>query len=224
MFGMLLHRSCRALFRDQAARRISSHGHAYPMAILLDNQKQEGSGWRFHTTPPFASSTRSFIHTTSVCSSPVEPTSRRRRKRKHVTPESQADGEPSSEDSRVVGIRHDAVTDPRRFASETQALLQKLETALAPLKRFNDPFLLTKGNEEDMGDFLLLDLGPVHGQYTIQVDLEQMLVVMQSPISGQIAYVLSAKTGEWCGDEDGHALEGLLVRDLIRQINGVPKL
>jgi hypothetical protein len=88
----------------------------------------------------------------------------------------------------------------------------------------NDHFVLVRGKEEDLGEYLLLDLGPVHGQYTIQVDEGQALVLLCSPISGQIYYVLSASTGEFCGLDDGHALEGLLVRDLIRQIYGVPQL
>ena len=69
----------------------------------------------------------------------------------------------------------------------------------------------------------MLDLGPVHGQYTIQFDIDQCILVFISPISGQIAYNLTTG-GEWCSDEDGHNFEGLLVRDLIRQVIGVPQL
>ena len=122
-----------------------------------------------------------------------------------------------------MGIRQPAVTDPEIFAKESAKLMDKIFNALDPLKYSNDNFILTRGHEEDVGNFILLDLGPVHGQYNLQVDLEQKIVMMQSPISGQLLYILSASTGDWCGDVDGHRLEGLLVRDLIRQINGVPK-
>jgi hypothetical protein len=121
-----------------------------------------------------------------------------------------------------MGIRQPAVKDPEIFARESEKLMNKIYNALEPLKSVNDDYILTRGHEDDFGDFILLDLGPVRGQYNIQVDLEQKVVMMQSPISGQLLYILSATTGDWCGDVDGHRMEGLLVRDLIRQINGVP--
>jgi len=123
-----------------------------------------------------------------------------------------------------IGIRHEAVKDLKRFEEATSALLEKLYVAIKPMDRFNDPFILTRGVEEDLGEFLMLDLGPRLGQYTVQVDVEDRVVLFQSPISGQVAYILSKKTGEWVGQEDGHSFEGLLVRDLTRQCNGYPKL
>jgi hypothetical protein len=124
-----------------------------------------------------------------------------------------------------MGARHEADKDAGRFKRKSSELLDKLQAALQPLgPPLNDPFLLVRGVEEDLGEYLLLDLGPVHGQYTIQVDEVQALVLLSSPISGPVYYVLSASTGEFCGLDDGHALEGLLVRDLIRQVYGVPQL
>lgn len=71
------------------------------------------------------------------------------------------------------------------------------------------------------GPFFLIDLGPADGQYSLTVDLQQCVILLQSPISGQHAYHL---TNDWCCVQDGHHLEGILVRDLIRQIQGVPNL
>jgi hypothetical protein len=137
-------------------------------------------------------------------------------------------GAEDDDDARVekpLGIRHESDTDVDRFRQRTAELLDKLHAALAPLgPPVNDPFVLVRGEEEGLGPFLLLDLGPVHGQYTLQVDYEQAMVLLSSPLSGQIYYILSASTGEFCGLEDGHSLEGMLVRDLIRQIYGVPQL
>lgn len=151
---------------------------------------------------------------------------RRRKKVGDVVQIQQTDHSEDSLDKKSGGatIRHEAVTDQELFAMKAEELLVKVQEALRPLKSVNDPFVLTKGYEEDLGDFLLLDLGPVHGQYTIQIDNEQKLVLFQSPISGAVSYILSASTNDWRGDSDGHIFEGLLVRDLIRQINGVPNL
>ena len=167
-----------------------------------------------------------FFHSSPPSGLPV----RRRRKRRHdvvVAKPKQDDDEGSddddtSDDRQALGLRHQPVTDPAAFATAAQALLVKVQAALEPMKAFNEEFILTRGSEE-MGDFLLLDLGPVLGQYTIQIDLEQHLLLFRSPISGQVVYILSESTGGWCGEQDGHSFEGLLVRDLIRQCNGVPK-
>lgn len=74
------------------------------------------------------------------------------------------------------------------------------------------------------GEYLLIDLGPVHGQYTIQADPANRLIRLQSPLSGAIPYRHDAASGEWCSVHDDHNLTGMLVRDLIRQIQGVPQL
>lgn len=187
------------------------------------------------TRPPFTSCRSSLVvvlatrkQERSIHSTTVVPAAKRvrHRPRRNSLRESDDDVEENDEDSdsKPSGVRHSAVTDPQRFKEAGSELIQKLYTALQPMERSNDPFILTRGEEEDFGEFLLLDLGPVIGHYTIQVDLQQGIVILQSPISGQVAYVLSESTGEWVGKDDGHALEGLLVRDLIRQCNGLPNL
>ena len=117
-----------------------------------------------------------------------------------------------------------AVTDRNRFEAASDALLVKIYEAMRPLKPpLNENLILTRGIEPDLGNFLLISLGPADGQYTIQVDLEGNILIFVSPISGQMNYFLNER-GEWVGTEDGHSFEGLLVRDLIRQIQGVPQL
>jgi hypothetical protein len=158
---------------------------------------------------------KSFHSSASVCL-PV-------RRRRHGVGNAEVDNtEQRPKDLDAMGIRQPAVKDPEIFARESEKLMNKIFDALEPLKSVNDDYILTRGYEEEFGDFILLDLGPVRGQYNIQVDLEQKVIMIQSPISGQLLYILSATTGDWCGDVDGHRMEGLLVRDLIRQINGVP--
>ena len=129
-------------------------------------------------------------------------------------------------ESAVPRRRIHRVTDPEIFEQVATALVDKIFAALAPLQAVNDPFVLTRDRDPDVsnGEYILLDLGPLHGQYTLQVDPEQALVHLQSPISGIVQYYRSSDDDEWRSVEDGHILEGLLVRDLIRQIKGVPRL
>jgi hypothetical protein len=167
-----------------------------------------------------SSSSRHF-HTTPSLSFAI-----RRRRRQAVAPTPTSDAEYDSDDDDDGGDQPqlDAVVDPIQFQQGGDALLEKIQIALEPMKRANDHFFVTRGTEEEVGDFLLIDVGPVHGQYTLQIDLEQRCLVFQTPISGQHTYRLSESKGEWMDEIDGHAFEGLLVRDLIRQVNGVPKL
>ena len=171
------------------------------------------------------------IHSTQTRNFPV----RRRRRGGGITPtttpeaKSETDTDEDSKDDKQGFKRteYGPVTDPEKFAKAASTLMDKLFHALKPLERFNQEFILTRGIDDEEyagGEFILIDLGPVNGQYTIQVDLEQSLLILQSPISGQLVYILSKATNEWCGAEDGHAFEGMLVRDLIRQCNGVPNL
>jgi hypothetical protein len=74
------------------------------------------------------------------------------------------------------------------------------------------------------GPYILIDLGPVDGQYTLIADEQRCVILFQSPISGQLLYNYNESTGNWCNVYDQHNLEGIFVRDLIRQIRGVPNL
>lgn len=135
-------------------------------------------------------------------------------------------------------------TKESQFLIAASALLEKLHASLQPLIPINDDMIVTQGVEEPpfsegdvlsgnqnddeldsvvYGPFLLIDLGPVCGQYSLMADLLQRTMLLQSPISGQHVYRANGH-GDWCCVDDGHNLEGILVRDLIRQIKGVPNL
>lgn len=124
---------------------------------------------------------------------------------------------------KMLMIAKQVVKDSDEFFVAASNLKEKLLKALLPLKDVNDPFVLTTSDNEGSGLDIILDLGPVIGQYSIQFDMDQHFLIFVSPISGQTAYNFT-KSGEWCSDEDGHNFEGMLVRDLIRQIKGVPNL
>ena len=75
------------------------------------------------------------------------------------------------------------------------------------------------------GPYLKIELGPIHGQYTFVADLEFNTILFQSPISGQLIYFYDFQhTNEWINVHDQHNLLGMFVRDIIRQIQGVPKI
>ena len=143
---------------------------------------------------------------------------RRRRPSTHKTSQEDSGEEPSTNP-----LKHIAIDDDVEFVQAASALFDKLEQALAPMKHQND-FFDVERFLGDMGEILSIDLGPKEGKYRIEMSIEDHLCEYSSPISGKVLYVLSAQTGEWVGSEDGHLFEGLLVRDLIRQCRGLPKL
>lgn len=130
-----------------------------------------------------------------------------------------ADGAKSEKDKGSKEL----VRDPSTFVAEGMALLNKIMKALRPLEEINNPFLLTMSVDEDEKNFISLDLGALHGQYIIKLDTKQQVLIFTSPISGRLTYNLETN-GDWSNVQDRHNFEGLLVRDLIRQIKGVPKL
>lgn len=75
------------------------------------------------------------------------------------------------------------------------------------------------------GPYLKIELGPIHGQYSFIADVEFSTVLFQSPMSGQFVYFYDLNnTNEWINVHDQHNLLGMFVRDIIRQIQGVPKI
>ncbi len=143
-----------------------------------------------------------------------------RRRRRPIQPES---SEQDSDEPITSPLKHIAIDDDVEFVQAASALLDKLEGALEPMKGQND-FFEVERFFGDMGEVLTIDLGPKEGKYRIEMSMEDHLFEYSSPISGKVLYVFSAQTGEWVGSEDGHLFEGLLVRDLIRQCRGLPKL
>jgi frataxin-like iron-binding protein CyaY len=152
-------------------------------------------------------------------SQPVQQAVRRRR----GSIPAHLDASDDSEGSIENPLKHIAVVNTESFCKAAEALLSKLEKALLPMKEKNDTFIITRSRGE-FGEMLSIDLAPKEGSYRIEISEDEMLFQYTSPISGKIIYILSARTGEWVGLQDGHSFEGLLVRDLIRQCRGLPEL
>lgn len=161
----------------------------------------------------------SFIHQTTPS------LARRRRRNQNIDLTQEKNEDAAAAASPLVPT---AVRDPDLFFIEAESFLDKVETALAPMKLCNDVFEIERSDgieieSLDAETYLYIRLKPGDGTYTLRVDDVAMTLSLSSPISGGHTYVLCANTREWVGEEDGHSLEGILVRDLIRQCNGVPK-
>lgn len=128
----------------------------------------------------------------------------------------------SDGDGRRVA-QHRPVQDPLIFRQAASDLFDKLERALEPMKAKNDFFVVQRMDGE-IGEVFKLDLGPKEGFYELEVSEDECIFQYSSPISGHILYCLSANSGEWVGCDDGHLFEGIFVRDLIRQCQGLPNL
>jgi Frataxin-like domain len=113
------------------------------------------------------------------------------------------------------------VTDLLPFVLASQDFLDKIESSLMAMVEVNrdEVFIIQRSPSK-----LTLTLAPVHGMYTFEIVEEQRLIRFVSPLSGGFSYVCDSDTGEWGGAEDGHRPEGILVRDLVRQVNGLPNL
>jgi frataxin-like iron-binding protein CyaY len=133
----------------------------------------------------------------------------------------------SSKSSHI--LRPVAVMNAVDFEKASYALLDSLVRALRPMEDYNDFFqvCVTRNREkvEHEQQFLwelTINLKPGDGTYRLVVDREACNLVMSSPVSGSYTYVLCQGSGNWVGEDDGHSLIGLLVRDLGRQCNGYP--
>ena len=141
---------------------------------------------------------------------------RRRIRGQTGTPQKQGD-ESAASDDRAAMNRPVKVTDMQQFVVAAQDVLDKIQTSLEPMKRHNYLFVVDRQANS-------LKLTLTDGDYIFEVVEDFNCIQMTSPISGKFSYVLSASTGEWVDVHDGHLMEGMFVRDLIRQCNGVPAL
>lgn len=125
-------------------------------------------------------------------------------------------------------LRPAPVQNEVEFERGSYALLDTLVRALRPMEDYNDFFQVCV-RSRDAGELeqnlpweLTINLKPGDGTYRLAVDIESCNLVMSSPVSGTYTYVLCQSSGDWVGQDDGHSLIGLLVRDLGRQCNGYP--
>ena len=73
-------------------------------------------------------------------------------------------------------------------------------------------------------DRLTLNLAPTVGTYELSIDRPNQRLLLFSPASGVFKYQWSARTEAWVNESDEHFLVELLVRELLKTCQGVPKL
>jgi hypothetical protein len=127
----------------------------------------------------------------------------------------------SPEDKEDRASPHVVIKDPAIVRQEADKLLVKIGAALSPMKNYNDVVSITLTPSSGS---LTSELAPEDGMYSLEVDDEGMGILFQSATSGRNNYVLSRSTGELVDKNDGHLFVVMLVRDLIRQCNGLPDL
>ena len=71
---------------------------------------------------------------------------------------------------------------------------------------------------------LTLQLAPHIGTYEVTVEAGQQRLVLFSPVSGVYKYEWNEGKGAWVSENDQHFLVELLVRELLKYCQGVPKL
>jgi len=130
--------------------------------------------------------------------------------------------DPNHESPTSTGTAPIAVRDPQLFTSAANSFLNRIQDGLEPMKECNTVFQIIRSRNED-GENLTIRLKPSEGQYVFQVYDDMTRLTMISPMSGSYTYVLCSRTGQFVGMDDGHICEGMLVRDLIRHCNGLPK-
>jgi frataxin-like iron-binding protein CyaY len=73
-------------------------------------------------------------------------------------------------------------------------------------------------------DRLSLTLAPTVGSYELSIDRPNQRLILFSPSSGIFKYRYQPATEAWQNESDEHFLVELLVRELLKHCQGVPKL
>jgi len=110
-------------------------------------------------------------------------------------------------------------SDPIPFRRKADEYLTFLHERLLPMQSLNDVFHLSR-KENGLEIQLRKDLGT----FVINANDADCVLDLTSPKSGGFTYVMCRETGRWRCKEDGHDLNGMIVRDLIQLCNGLPNL
>lgn len=95
-----------------------------------------------------------------------------------------------------------------------------IDAAISPLIPMNPGYKLRRTGT----DSLELDCGSKVGKYMFGVDYEEERITYQSPLSGNLEYMVDDEDGGvWLNARDGHDMRGIITRDLLRHAAGLCK-
>ena len=106
------------------------------------------------------------------------------------------------------------------FGEVASQQLARVQSCVEVLKEANPSFSCELTASERVDIAIANEHGEARFELTLQTAKEQLQ--LYSTISGLQHYEFSAATGTWINTEDGHDMEGLLTRDLLRLCVGCP--
>lgn len=115
----------------------------------------------------------------------------------------------------------DIIRDRDEFRRKARECLALLHDKLLPMEALNDTFILSLLDDSSL---LEVKLRPDLGKFTLAMNDEGCVLDLTSPKSGGFEYVFCTNTESWRGKNDGHDLNGMIVRDFIQLCHGVPDL
>ena len=174
--------------------------------------------------------------------SKADAQNRRKRRKRRIR------GSEPGEGTGEGGGNGDSAAEGRgAFVRRFTALLDKCEAAVASMVPLNPGMeVLRRGGTErrkegsggsagspsDCDDSLQVLLGATaadsvvgggdRGALMLTAEADSDVVTVRLPVSGTLRYRFDERQGRWLNAEDGHDLEGIVVRDLLRQCRGFP--
>ncbi len=80
-------------------------------------------------------------------------------------------------------------------------------------------------NDQEQVSSMEICLGPEKGSYMINIDDKQQILQVFSPVSSNVYnYKYDVNNQRWIDQSDGHIFLELLVRELMKVLNGMPSL
>ena len=102
------------------------------------------------------------------------------------------------------------------FSEASGRVLHEIENAIEHMKKINDPFEVTKTEDE-----LVVNSGKF-GIFSFKLQPKDETLVYQSPVSGVVTYFYDTKEDHWLSIMDKHDMRGLVTRDFVRHHVGCP--
>jgi len=112
---------------------------------------------------------------------------------------------------------HEPITGDEFRARATRAL-ENIRIGFENLQSDNKNLVLSAESEWD----ITAHLAGSDIKFSVEIDPKKFLLTFTSPESGGRTYYLDSRSDRWRDQLDGHGFDGLLTRDVMRHVYGVP--